>query len=154
MNFAEQEKDELKMIYESNFKVIDKDTFSIKLQENYTEVEITFRMPKDYPNSPPDLSVAIHKGAETDILNRLKDIAKSMIGVCMCNFIISELLQILSGVESKFENTEEQLAKTPFSVDRLSVWYKEFNRKKKESQKVSERMTGKQYFELNKGRDE
>lgn len=149
MNNFEAEKDELSLIYQNNFKLVDKNTISIHIEQGIKNADLTFQIPEDYPKSAPIITAEMEGMSTQNLILSLAQAADSLKGISMIAFLVGEAIDFISGIsDADIVVPQEQITQTPFTRENFLLWLDKFEKEQAALEsKIHKPMTGREMFE-------
>ena len=148
MNNFELEKEELSLIYEEKYKLIEKNIISINVNSEGRSAKLTFTVPLDYPEKTPNIIAEIEGQHNEQLEQHLNKIATTMIGISMISYIVGYAFSFLTGLpEKEFRAFKEHVTQTPFSRENFLLWLEKWNAEHYFKVDENQPLTGRQLFE-------
>jgi len=144
----QKEKDELSLIYEENFKKVDDNTVSIFISTQGKSCTIIYKIPLEYPEQIPEISVEIEGYSGANISDYLKKIAEGLTGLSMIAYLTSQAIDFLEGIpEKQFQGARVHVTQTRFTREAFLLWYDKFVNEQKKQEDPNLPPNGRQMFE-------
>ena len=128
MNNFEVEKEELALIYQEGFHLIDKNKLNIQIEQGLKRATLNFSIPKDYPKELPTITAEMEGISPVPLEQHLQKSSANMKGLPMIAFLVGEAIDFISGISDKeIVVQQEQITQTPFTRENFLLWLKKFD---------------------------
>ena len=149
MNNFEVEKEELALIYQDGFRLIEKNKFLIQIEQGLKRATLNFSIPDNYPKELPVITAEMEGISPAPLEEFLKKAAVSMKGLPMIAFLVGEAIDFISGISDKeIVVQQEQITQTPFTRENFLLWLKKFDAEQAAlDSAIQKPITGREMFE-------
>ena len=123
----ETEKEELSLIYQENFSIVNELTVKVHIDLGLKHATITFIIPPNYPQAAPEITAELEGVSPKPLEDFLNQGAQSMVGLSMLAYLCGMATDYINGLsDQKFVQQQEHITTTPFTRENFLLWQEKF----------------------------